>query len=365
MLLDSRIGIGPMSKNTVDACIQLSDAGKPCMIIASRRQIDSKELGGGYVESWTTQEFARYVRGRTSSGRLALCRDHGGPWQHPAERDFSPDEAMASCLGSFQQDILCGFDLLHIDTSAEGKGLAEEAIAIDRLVKLYQQCHATAQSQGRTIEFEIGFEAQGIDTDHPRKFAEKLEAVLERLSRLGLPRPLFVVAQTGTKVEETQNVGAIMFASVAVQCANEGMSAVCREKGVGLKAHNADYLPADTIRRLQHSGIAALNVAPEFGVVETRAICDVLRDFGLHRELAEFKNLSIGSKLWVKWMKEDTKATDDDRAEIAGHYIFGTEHFRKIKDKLKALCAAKSFDLDAHIQAMISRHITRYFDNFA
>ncbi len=335
------------------------------MVIASRRQVDSKETGGGYVESWTTQEFARYVRARVSADRLALCRDHGGPWQHPAERDFSPDEAMASCLRSFRDDILCGFDLLHIDTSAEGKGLADEAIAIDRLVELYRQCHTIAQSQERTVEFEIGFEAQGIDTDHPRKFAEKLEVVLERLSRLGLPRPLFVVAQTGTKVEETQNVGAIMFASVAVQCANEGMSAVCREKGVGLKAHNADYLPADRIRHLQRSGIAALNVAPEFGVVETRTICNVLRDFGLHRELIEFKNLSISSGLWVKWMREDTKATDDDRAEIAGHYTFGTEPFRRIRDKLRALCTAKSFDLDAHIQGMISRHITRYFDNFA
>ena len=56
------IGIGPMSKNCVDATIELADKYKsPLMLIASRRQIDSEQFGGGYVENWTTKEFADYV----------------------------------------------------------------------------------------------------------------------------------------------------------------------------------------------------------------------------------------------------------------------------------------------------------------
>ena len=31
----------------------------PLMLIASRRQVDSQEMGGGYVNNWTTEDFAR------------------------------------------------------------------------------------------------------------------------------------------------------------------------------------------------------------------------------------------------------------------------------------------------------------------
>mgnify|MGYP001212347232 CR=1 FL=1 len=57
------LGVGPMSKNCVDASIQLSGEYRiPLMLIASRRQIDSKEFGGGYVNNWTTKNFSEYVK---------------------------------------------------------------------------------------------------------------------------------------------------------------------------------------------------------------------------------------------------------------------------------------------------------------
>ena len=54
--------VGPMSVNCVDATIELANQyDVPLMLIASRRQIDSKDFGGGYVNNWTTEEFANYV----------------------------------------------------------------------------------------------------------------------------------------------------------------------------------------------------------------------------------------------------------------------------------------------------------------
>ena len=45
------LGVGPMSKNCIDASIELADQYKtPLMLIASRRQIDSEQFNGGYVE---------------------------------------------------------------------------------------------------------------------------------------------------------------------------------------------------------------------------------------------------------------------------------------------------------------------------
>jgi len=56
------LGVGPMSKNCVDAAVELAEQYKtPLMLIASRRQIDSEQFGGGYVENWTTKNFADYV----------------------------------------------------------------------------------------------------------------------------------------------------------------------------------------------------------------------------------------------------------------------------------------------------------------
>jgi len=78
-----QIGIGPMSKPCVDAVIDLANEHRlPLMLIASRRQIECEAQGGGYVNGWTTETFARYVRGRDQGDYVLLCRDHGGPWQN-------------------------------------------------------------------------------------------------------------------------------------------------------------------------------------------------------------------------------------------------------------------------------------------
>ncbi len=55
--------VGPMSKNIVDASIELSDKKNiPIVLIASRRQVDTKDFGGGYVNGWDTGAFSKYVK---------------------------------------------------------------------------------------------------------------------------------------------------------------------------------------------------------------------------------------------------------------------------------------------------------------
>ena len=80
------LGIGPMSKNCVDVTIELAnDYNIPLMLIASRRQIEAKSLGRGYVNNWSTEEFAKYVRENDKNYNIILCRDHGGPYQNENE----------------------------------------------------------------------------------------------------------------------------------------------------------------------------------------------------------------------------------------------------------------------------------------
>ena len=59
------LGIGPMSKNCVQATLELSKEGDyPVMFIASRNQVDADELGGGYVNGWNQFTFAKAVEER-------------------------------------------------------------------------------------------------------------------------------------------------------------------------------------------------------------------------------------------------------------------------------------------------------------
>ena len=127
------LGIGPMSKNCVDVTIDLANKYEcPFFLIASRRQIDSEQFGGGYVNNWTTEEFAKYVLEKNKKGNIYLCRDHGGPWQNSMEieKKLNLEEAMDSAKNSYIADIKSGFKILHIDPSIDifGKVSNEELV---------------------------------------------------------------------------------------------------------------------------------------------------------------------------------------------------------------------------------------------
>ena len=84
------LGIGPMTKNVVDASINIANKSNfPLILIASRRQIECNENGSGYVENWDTETFSEYVKSKTINDNLILARDHGGPWQGNWDKEKS------------------------------------------------------------------------------------------------------------------------------------------------------------------------------------------------------------------------------------------------------------------------------------
>jgi len=120
------LGIGPMSKRIVRVCLQLAQRRSfPLMFIASRNQVDLRELGGGYVCSWDQDSFVEAIRELAEevgfSGLCYVCRDHGGPWQRDSERrdKLAPQQAMEIAKRSYLADLLSGFDLLHIDPTKD------------------------------------------------------------------------------------------------------------------------------------------------------------------------------------------------------------------------------------------------------
>jgi len=359
-----QLGIGAVSKNVVDAAIALAyETEAPLMLIASRRQVEARELGGGYVENWTTTDFANYVRTHDPQGLILLCRDHGGPWQNSRdyERCVSEEEAMESAIASFRADIEAGFDILHIDTGIHPKGEPPTEIALKRLIELYEACWAHAEKSCREIAFEVGTEDQrGGELDAPG-FVSLLGDVKQALNKRGLPSPLFMVAQTGTKVVETRNIGTFDEPATREQVQRDilSMTGKARDLGVHIKAHNCDYLPTPTLRKLVGCGIGAANIAPEFGVVETRELLSLFEK-RMPECRDKFVSLVLQSGKWKKWMAVGTKAGERERAEIAGHYVYATREFNQLKE----LIEKQVTNLDEQLRLKAKAAISRYLDAF-
>jgi tagatose-1,6-bisphosphate aldolase non-catalytic subunit AgaZ/GatZ len=362
------LGIGPMSKNCVDATIELADEHEaPLMLIASRRQIDSEKFGGGYVENWTTNEFAKYVRSNDKKNRVILARDHGGPWQNELEKNqnMTLEEAMKSAKSSFEADIDAGFDMLHIDPSIDIHETPSADEILERVYELYDFCWTHAQQCNKDIIFEIGTEEQSGGNNTKEELVYTLEKMKSFCHEKKFPFPSFIVIQAGTRVIETQNVGSF---DSAIRVDSElppeihipRMIEICDKYNIFMKEHNTDYLSSESLKWQPRLGIHAANIAPEFGVAETKAFIKALEESNQTKLLDMFLDLSYSSLKWKKWMLKDTSATDRDRAIIAGHYVFSRKEFLEIKDEAKL----KLSDLDSYLKNEVKSSIQRYMNAF-
>ena len=366
------LGVGPMSVNCVDAAIELANEHEtPIFLIASRRQIDSSQFGGGYVNGWTTEQFAGYVMDRDKKGKVLLARDHGGPWQNTVEKEagLGLRRAMDSAKESYRADLEAGFQVLHIDPSVDIHGSPGVDEVLERVFELYEFCWDQAQRLRREVVFEVGTEEQSGSTNTQEELDYTLGAVQKFCARNGLPMPSFVVIQSGTRVMERRNVGSF---DSPVRVADEipaeiqipKMIEICNRYGIFMKEHNTDYLSDEALAWHPRLGIHAANVAPEFGVAETRALFEVLEANGLQEIAGRFEALAVGSRKWEKWMLPGSRATDRERALICGHYVFAHPECIALKEQAAAALRLRGIELEEHLKGAVRASILRYLRNF-
>lgn len=366
------LGVGPMSLNCIDATIELANEYEvPLMMIASRRQIDSEEFGGGYVNNWTTEDFARYVTDKDKKGKILLARDHGGPWQSIMEKEakLGLRRAMDSAKSSYRADIAAGFQVLHIDPSVDIHGSPDVDEVLDRVFDLYEFCWSQAQQAAQEVIFEVGTEEQSGSTNSQEELDYTLNAIKKFCMKNRIPQPTFVVIQCGTRVMEMRNVGSF---DSPIRIANEipaeiqlpKMIEICNRHGIFMKEHNTDYLSDEGLQWHPRLGIHAANVAPEFGVAETKALVHVLESHGLTGHAERFLKIAYDSNKWDKWMLDNTSATDRDRALISGHYVFSNPEVRELKMEASKLLERKAIHLEEHLKQQVKQSILRYLHNF-
>ena len=362
------LGVGPMSKNCIDAAIELANEYcTPLMLIASRRQIDSEQFGGGYVENWTTEQFADYVRYKDTQKNIILARDHGGPWQNELEisNKLNLNDAMQSAKESYRADIDAGFQILHIDPSVDIHANPNIDQVLERVYELYEFCWTYSQQKKQDVIFEIGTEEQKGSNNTQEELEYTLECMRKFCKSNKLPYPSFIVIQAGTRVMEMRNVGSF---DSPIRVANElppeiqipRMISICNHYKIFMKEHNADYLSTDSLKWQPRLGIHAANIAPEFGVAESKAFIDLMENSNQNILLEEFLRISYDSKKWEKWMINATSASDKDRAIISGHYIFSTAECLELKNQARFHIK----DLDTQLKNKVKESVFRYMKAF-
>lgn len=359
--------IGPLSCNLIDVSVEFANENKvPLVFVASRRQIECSELGGGYVNNWSTQQFVEYVQ-KKKSEYIFFERDHGGPWQgvYEVEKGLDVNESMKVAKKSYEVDIDSGFDILHIDpTIPINREVLKYETILSRLFELYGHISEYSASKNKKIFIELGTEEQnGSYTD-----LDKLEDFLNEVDKFAqknkFTKPTFVVIQTGAKVVETRNIG--MFERGTHHDRRhlikniKDSAAIADKYNLKIKEHNADYLSLDNLCLRPQIGIHAANIAPEFGHIETKSLIYLLSNFGNAYDYENYIEIVHASKKWEKWILPESNLKKSEKAILAGHYCSSDMRIEEIKNNLKKELKSKNIDMDIFIKKSLKSAIYKY-----
>ena len=380
------MGTGPMSYEFIKAqLLNAMERDYPVYFIASRNQVDSDSFGHGYVRGWDQIRFIADVEKIADEigfdGLCYISRDHGGPWQRDEERKakLPTEEAMALGNLSYVDDMKAGFDLLHIDPTKDPHitGTVPLSLVLDRTVEIIEYLEAQRAALGLgEVAYEVGTEETNGGLTSQNAFEEFITELMRRLDEKNLPRPLFIVGQTGTLTRLTENIGHYDRES-AVK-----LSQIAEKFGVGLKQHNSDYLSDALLLEHRALGVTAANIAPEFGVIQTRAYLELHRaEKDLCGDAASrleevITEEAVKCGRWRKWMVDpavrDMEAEkvllDAELAAVitdnSGHYTYENPAVRAEIDKMTANLKAKFVDVEEYVVKKLWDSVDRYAYTF-
>ena len=354
---------GPMSKNSIDSIVELErDYKKKFYLISSRRQIETDKIGKGYVNNFSTEQYTNYLKEIKAGKNIILCRDHGGPNQ--GIKTFNDNrKSIFESKVSFESDIKNGFKYIHIDTSK----LIKSDHDFEILFELLDFCNSLAKKYKKNILYEVGTEEQSMVSFSPQKLDYTLNKIEKGCKKFGLPFPKFIVAQTGTFVKNTQNIGTF---ERKLRVENQlpapiqifKVLDICKKYGISLKQHNSDYLSNNSLRLLKKIGVNAINVAPELGFVETKAIIDLLNIKNAKKEKDRLIESCIKKGMWKKWVYGNV--SDLTKTYTSCHYLFSTDEFYNFKLKfIKDYLNNDHRKFENICKKSIKKAILRYYFN--
>lgn len=300
-----RYFFGVISKNQVDSIVNYSLEYPEFDIcfIPSRRQI---EYDGGYVNNWNTKTFSEYVKNKNP--KIKIERDHSGPGQGKIDDDG---------FTSLEEDCKY-FDIIHIDPWKKYSDINE---GIKWTIDMINFCH----TQNPDIEFEIGTE------EAIRPFTvDDLETIIivlkQKLQDHVYKKIKYCVVQCGNALCNGKNSE-----NFDKNKLKDMVELVHRYNFIS-KEHNGDWVPMNTIKQKMKIGLECINIAPEFGMIESNIILKNIKSNNDHYN--EIYELCLKSEKWKKWVNNSFDYTNrkDELILISCHYIFSCCEFKKIKN---------------------------------
>jgi hypothetical protein len=163
------------------------------------------------------------------------------------------------------------------------------------------------------------------------------------------PNRQFIVCQTGSLVKSVFQVGQFDIESVKI------MKKIAQDNDILLKEHNCDYLSLEQIQLRRQYGINAINIAPEFGTIQSNLTFNLSKQLGLDKEIYKFKNYVLRKKKWEKWNYNDENNLI--KFYSAGHYHFSTKIYEDIIYKIN-----KKINFQKKLNKAIEKNLLRFFN---
>jgi hypothetical protein len=130
----------------------------------------------------------------------------------------------------------------------------------------------------------------------------------------------YLVIQSGTSLKGTNPTGHYDSNRLSE------MISICKRFKVLSKEHNGDYIPVSVIKEKFNLGLNAINIAPEFGLIETQTYLNEITDPELFEK---YFQICYNSKKWVKWVNKDFDPFSNKKEliKICGHYVLSNSEF--------------------------------------
>jgi len=290
--------IGPMSKNVVDSIIEFcNETGNYIGLIPSRRQV---EWDGGYVNNWATKDFSTYVNNKTD--KITLQRDHSGPGQGNKQ-----DNGWSSLINDCKY-----LNLIHIDPWKQYNNYLD---GFQWTVDMIKVCNAINPNLKYEIATEEAIKRFEVEDLNKLILGLKYELGTELFNRIE-----YLVIQSGTSLKGNTQTGQYDKNRLIE------MVALAKKHNLLTKEHNGDYIPISVIKEKFDLGLDAINIAPEFGLIETQTYLDNIKDDIIFNKYWE---ICYKSNKWVKWVNKDFDPINNktELIKICGHYVLSYPEF--------------------------------------
>jgi len=377
----SLLAVCPNSPAVIKAAFRAAKRNNaPILFAATLNQVDGD---GGYT-GMTQYDFVRVMKAEARrnhyTGIYLACIDHGGPWLKDIQTlEMWPyEKAMAGVKRSYEDALMAGYELIHVDPTVDrflpaGKTIDIEVVAA-RTIELITHIENFRKAKGMApIAYEVGTEEVhgGLaDMSVFNKFLTLLKAGLKE-NGCESAWPCFVVGKVGTDLHTT-----FFDPAVARQ-----LTSTVAPYGSFIKGHYTDDV--ENPEEYPVTGMGAANVGPEFTVSEYNALEELesvesaLYDEGrvaMHSHMTEIlKRLVVESGRWKKWVHGNE--SPDDFASITperqrwliqtgARYIWQKPEAVAARKVLYDNLADNGVDAEGIVLSTIERAIDKYYVAF-